>query len=89
MMNMNLIKMSSKGQIVIPADMRRDLSDGEEFVIIKDGGRFVLRKADSLTEQMKEDLEFAKRTEAALQRYENGEFTSMEGDEFLEEMEKW
>lgn len=89
MMNMNLIKMSSKGQIVIPADMRRELNAGEELLIIKDDERFVLKKADSLTEQMKEDLEFARRTEEALQRYENGEFISMDGDEFLQELEKW
>jgi AbrB family looped-hinge helix DNA binding protein len=89
MMNMNLIKMSSKGQIVIPADMRKGLSEGEEFVIIKDDERFVLKKADSLTEQMKEDLEFARRTEEALQRYEQGEFISMDSDEFLEKLKKW
>ena len=41
MMSMNLIKMSSKGQIVIPANMRNDLREGEEFVIIKDDERFL------------------------------------------------
>ena len=69
--------------------MRKGLSEGEEFVIIKDDERFVLKKADSLTEQMKEDLEFARRTEEALQRYEQGEFISMDSDEFLEKLKKW
>ncbi|MGD9161249.1 MAG: AbrB/MazE/SpoVT family DNA-binding domain-containing protein [Desulfobacteraceae bacterium] len=89
MMNMNLIKMSSKGQIVIPSCMRQGLREGEEFIIIKDDERFVLKKAKSLTDQMKEDLEFARRTEEALQRYDRGEFISMDGEEFIQEINKW
>ena len=37
----------------------------------------------------KEDLEFAKRTEDALERIEQGQGTEMDFDEFLEEIEKW
>jgi len=37
----------------------------------------------------KEDLEFAKRTEEAYKRHENGEFISMDEKEFLKEMKKW
>ncbi len=35
---------------------------------------------------MKEDLEFAKRTEEAWQRIDNGEFIEMPADKFLEEL---
>lgn len=83
MMNMNLIKMSSKGQIVIPLDMRRDLRKGEEFVIIKDDERFVLKKIRQLTEQMKEDLEFARRTEKAWEEIEEGKYTEHSTEEFF------
>jgi len=38
---------------------------------------------------MKEDLEFARRTEEAYKRHERGEFISMDFDEFIEEMKKW
>jgi len=89
MVNMNLIKMSSKGQIVIPSDMRKDLNEGEKFVIIKDADRFILKKAESLTEKMKEDLEFARRTEEALHAWGKGEFTSYSKEEFLERLDKW
>ncbi len=89
MMNMDFIKMSSRGQIVIPSAMREDLSKGEEFLIIKDDERFVLKKARQVTEQMKEDLEFARRTEEALQGIESGEGKTMDADEFVEEMKKW
>ncbi|MCK5126705.1 MAG: AbrB/MazE/SpoVT family DNA-binding domain-containing protein [candidate division Zixibacteria bacterium] len=86
---MAVIKLSSKGQIVIPASMRDDLNEGEELVIIKDDERFILKKAEALTEKMKEDLEFARRTEEALKRYDAGEFISMDSDQFLKELEKW
>ena len=81
--------MSSKGQIVIPSNMRGDLKEGDEILIIKDEDRIILKKADKLTEQMKEDLEFAKRTEEAYQRIEAGEGIKMDFDDFISEMKKW
>jgi AbrB family looped-hinge helix DNA binding protein len=85
----NVTSMSSKGQIVIPVNMRDNLKEGDKLIIIKDDERIILRKADSLTEQLKEDLEFARRTEEAYKRMEAGESISMEFDDFIKEMEKW
>lgn len=82
-MDMGLIKMSSKGQIVIPSNMRKNLSKGEEFMIIKDDERFVLKKTRRLTEQMREDLEFARRTEETWEEIEEGKFTEYSAEEFF------
>jgi len=81
--------MSSKGQIVIPQDMRKDLSVGDKFVIIRRDKEFVLKPAADLEENFLEDLDFAKRTLAALKRYGRGKFREMEDKEFLSEVEKW
>lgn len=89
MVQINVTKMSSKGQIVIPSEMRSDLKEGEVILIIKDEDRFILKRAGKLGEQMKEDLEFAKRTEEAYKRHEAGDFTIMEADDFIKEMKKW
>lgn len=89
MVNINVTKMSSKGQIVIPSEMRTDLKEGDEILIIKDEDRIILKKADKLTEQMKEDLEFAKRTQEAYERIEAGEGIKMDFDDFISEMKKW
>lgn len=89
MVSINVTRMSSKGQIVIPSEMRKDLKEGDELLIIKDDERIILKKADKLTEEMKEDLEFARRTEEAWQRHDKGEFIEMPADKFLEELEKW
>jgi len=88
-MDIAITKMSSKGQVVIPADMRRDLCAGEKLLIIKDGERLILKKASALEESLKEDLEFARRTEEALRRWEKGEFIHMDGETFLKELETW
>ena len=81
--------MSSKGQIVIPQEMRENFKEGEKILVIQGGNKLILKKATDLDEQLKEDLEFAKRTEEAWKRIEKGEFISMEFDEFIEEMKKW
>jgi len=89
MANIGITKMSSKGQIVIPAHMRKDLKEGEELIIIKDEDRIILKKSEKVSEQMKEDLEFARRTEEAFQRIEAGEYVSIDSDDLFEEMDKW
>jgi len=89
MVNISVTKMSSKGQIVIPSNMRGDLKEGDEILIIKDEDRIILKKADKLTEEMKEDLEFARRAEEAYKRHERGEAMRMDFDDFIEEMKKW
>lgn len=88
-MDISITKMSSKGQIVIPTEMRRDISEGEKLVIIKDNGRLILKKASKLDENLKEDLEFARRTEEAWKRYEKGEFVSQDANGFLKDLKKW
>ena len=84
-----LTKMSSKGQIVIPSQMRIGFKEGESFVIIKDGKRLILKSAKELDKKLREDLIFAKRTEEAYRRHERGLFREMSGEEFLKELEKW
>lgn len=89
MVSIDVIRVSSKGQIVIPSNMRKNLKEGDELLIIKDDDRIIIKKAADLTESMKEDLEFAKRTEEAYQRIEAGQGIKMDFDDFIEEMKKW
>ena len=87
-MEIAITKLSSKGQVVIPAEMRRDLKEGDKLVLIKNDHQLIMKKASKLDKQLKEDLEFAKRTEEAWKRYEQGKFTSSTADEFLKELKK-
>ena len=82
-MQVAITRMSSKGQIVIPAEIRKGIEVGEEFIIIKSGGRFILKRLKDIDENFRDDLEFARRTEDAWKKYEEGEFKEKEGKDFL------
>jgi len=88
-MEIAITKMSSKGQVVIPAELRKDIQEGEKLLIIKENGSLIMKKATELDKKLQEDLEFARRTEEALKSYERGEFIEMDFDEFLEKAKKW
>lgn len=81
--------MSSKGQIVIPQEMRKNINEGDKIVIIQNGDQIILKKVEDFDKNIEEDLEFARRTEEAYKKYERGEFKSMDFDDFIAEMKKW
>ena len=81
--------MSSKGQVVIPREMRKDIKEGDKIVIIRNGKQIIMKKASDMEKNLEEDLEFARRTEEAWKRYDKGEFISLPKDKFLEELKKW
>lgn len=88
-MDVAITRMSSKGQIVIPNEMRNDIKEGEKLVIMKHNDRFIMKKATELDKNIIEDLEFARRTEEAWKRYDKGEFIEMDFDEFIKKLKKW
>ncbi len=88
-MDIAITKMSSKGQVVIPVEMRSGIAKGEKLIIIKAGHQIIMEKVSRLSKKLKEDLEFARRTEEAYQRIEAGKGTSMNFDAFIKEMKKW
>ena len=88
-MNIEITRMSSKGQVVIPQKMRKGMQEGEKLVIIQNGNQLILKRAKDLDKNFEEDLEFARRTEEAWKRYEKGEFIEMDYDEFLKQAKKW
>mgnify|MGYP001559804110 FL=1 len=89
MAELEITKMSSKGQIVIPQEMRKSFRKDEKFVIIKAGKQIILKSVEDFDENIEEDLEFARRTEEAYKRYEKGEFKSMDFDKFIADMKRW
>ncbi len=74
-MQVAITKMSSRGQVVIPAEMREDIAEGEKLIILKEGHHFILKKTDTLNKNFKEDFECARRTEEALKRPKSGKIT--------------
>ena len=89
MANIDITHMSSKGQVVIPVDMRKNFKEGDKIVVIQNNGQLILKKADDFDKNLEEDLEFARRTEAAWKEIEVGKGITMSSEEFLKEMKSW
>ena len=49
----------------------------------------ILEKSMKKMDVYIEDLEFARETREAWERYDKGEFKSLPADKFLKELEKW
>lgn len=82
--------MSSRGQIVIPQDMRENILEGEKLIIIKNEHQLILEKVKDFDEKLEEDIEFAVKTEEARKQIEKGEGNSFDSaEEFFEELKKW
>lgn len=82
-MDIALTKMNSRGQVVIPSEMRKDIMEDEKLVLIKNNHQLILKKASAVGKNLVDDLIFAKRTEDALKKYERGEFIEMDFDDFF------
>ncbi len=89
MAQISVTKMSSKGQIVIPAELRHGINEGESLVVIRNNEQIILKKADKFDKNLAEDLEFAKRTEEAWKEIEEGKSVSVSLKDFLDEMKTW
>jgi AbrB family looped-hinge helix DNA binding protein len=88
-MELEFTKISSKGQVVIPLDIRKKLSlkDGEPLSVTSKDDLIVLRK---IKENMnKEDIETLKGISEAWKDIEEGRCKKMSEEEFLSEIKKW
>ena len=88
-MEVGIIRMSSKGQIVIPSSMRKDLSTGEELLIIREGERYILKPLDEFEPALREDVLFAEKTERAFMEYQKGAFIRKKDSKFIDELASW
>ena len=85
-MEFEIARLSSKGQIVIPSNLRKDFKEGEKILVIRDRDRIILKKANKLDKNLEEDLEAAKEVEEAWKEIEQGKFKRMSAEDFLSEV---
>ena len=79
-------KVSTKGQIVIPSSLRNDINQGDEFLMVKDDGRLILKNMKDVAQDLRGDLLFAEKVEKAWQEYDKGEFKKKSKQDFLKEL---
>ena len=53
-MQIDTTKMSSRGQVVIPLDMRRDINEGDKLIVIRKNDEIILKKSISETALLSE-----------------------------------
>ena len=88
MVEIETTTISSKGQVVIPSNFRKQFKEGDKLIMIRSNNQLILKKASDLDENFAEDIEFARRTKEAWKRYEKGEFKSLPADKFIELLDK-
>ncbi len=86
MVQIDITKMSSKGQVVIPQELRKDFNEGDKLVVIRNNDQIILKRADKFDKQVEEDIIVAKRVEEAWREIEQGKFKRMSGEDFLKEI---
>lgn len=88
-MEIELTKMSSKGQIVIPKTIRKKIgiTHGELFAVSTENDLIVLKKmVNPLT---KDDAKTLRDIKEAWKDIDEGRFKKMKKEEFLKEISKW
>lgn len=87
-MEFAIAKISTKGQIVIPNNLRKNIKAGDEFLIVRDNEKMILKNIKHVADDLKKELDFAKRVDKAWADYEKGKFVTKNKTDFLEELEK-
>jgi len=88
-MDVAITRMSSKGQVVIPASMRSDLPEGERILIIREGERIILKPLSGIEPALRDDILFAEKTEKAFAEYSKGTFIRKNAGDFIDEIDAW
>ena len=83
---MEITKLSTKGQIVIPESIRREIDVGTPFTVIKQNDLIILKKVNGMTEK---ELKEIKELDKIWAEIDEGKGVSLSTEEFLNEMKSW
>ena len=83
---MKITKLSTRGQIVIPEEIRGDLDIGTSFVVTKKDNLIILKKIEGLTNQ---EIEEMGELDKVWKEIDEGRGTTMDVENFLKEMKSW
>jgi AbrB family looped-hinge helix DNA binding protein len=85
-MEFAIARVSTKGQIVIPAALRKGIRKGDEFLLVQENGTFFLKSMRTLAKDLRDDLRFAAEIEKAWQEHTKGAFVKRPAKDFLREL---
>jgi len=83
---MEITKLSSKGQIVIPESIRSNISIGTPFIVSKQGGLIVLKEVEGLTIK---EIKEARELDKIWKTIDEGKAVTLSTEDFMKDMENW
>ena len=83
---MEITKLSTKGQIVIPESLRKGLEVGTPFIVSRQNGLIILKEVKNLT---KEEMEEIKELDKIWKDIDAGNCESYTEKEFFEKLKEW
>lgn len=83
---MEITKLSTKGQIVIPEEIREGIKEGTAFVVTKQDNLIILKEVEGLT---KEEMKEMKELDKIWEEIDRGECETFTEKEFFEKMKEW
>ena len=83
---MEITKLSTKGQIVIPENLRKGLEAGTPFIVSRQNGLIVLKEVKDLT---KKEIEEMKELDKIWKDIDAGNCESYTEKEFFEKLKEW
>lgn len=83
---MEITKLSTKGQIVIPENVRRGLSVGTAFTIARKDDLIILKKVEGLTKKEEKEMEELNKIWKDI---DEGKCESYSEKEFFEKLKEW
>ena len=83
---MEITKLSTKGQIVIPESFRKDMDSGTAFIVSKQNDLIILKKVEGLTKQEMEEM---KELDKIWKEIDGGKCESYTEKDFFKKMKEW
>jgi len=83
---MEITKLSTKGQVVIPEQIRKDINIGTPFIIIKQNDLIILKQVKGLKQ---EELEEIKELDKIWKEIDSGQCETYSEEEFFAKFKAW
>ncbi|MFH0817458.1 MAG: AbrB/MazE/SpoVT family DNA-binding domain-containing protein [Candidatus Micrarchaeota archaeon] len=90
-MDIEIVKLSSKGQFVLPLSFRKRfrIQTGEKMVLVEKNGMIVLRPVSQMKRDIEDEIYLMQRAAAAWREIEKGKTKRMPKEKFLKELDAW
>jgi len=89
--HIEIVKLTSKGQLVIPQEIREELKlkEGDKLMLLKENGTVLLKPVKQMGREVEEELADMKLAAERFAEIESGKYKRYNKAEFLKELAKW